>query len=102
MPDEVKMRGQDQDPEEDQEVAPESLDLLHGADQISTFMFGTPDKVRQIYHLFEKHRLPAWKAGNTLYARKKTIIAWVGSRAGKTTLKRPARRVHDHSKQKYQ
>lgn len=53
------------------------LDLLRGADQISDFMFGTPNDRRQVYHLVDHHDLPAFKMGKTLYARKPSLLAWI-------------------------
>ena len=58
----------------------DKLDLLRGADQISNFMFGTPEARRQVYHLFECHDLPAFKMGNTLYARKPTLAEWIAKK----------------------
>jgi hypothetical protein len=65
---------------------PLSDDLLHGADEIAQFIYGsaTDEKVaesnrRRIYHSADRHGLPAFKLGGTLTARKSTILAWIES-----------------------
>jgi hypothetical protein len=52
----------------------EDLDLLTGADAIATFM---SVKVRRIYHLAETQRLPVFRIGSTLCARRSTLLRWV-------------------------
>ncbi len=51
------------------------LDLLTGADAIAAFM-GL--KVRRVYHLAETQRLPVFRLGATLCARKATLLNWIG------------------------
>jgi len=50
------------------------IDLLAGADQIAAFM-GL--KVRRVYHLAEMQRLPVFRLGATLCARKSTLLKWI-------------------------
>ena len=52
-------------------------DLLRGADQIADFMFGTPDERRKIYHLAETSKLPVFRLGALLCARKSTLLSWI-------------------------
>ena len=52
-------------------------DLLFGADQIAGFMFGDPKKRRKVYHLVETSRLPHFRIGAILAARKSTLIQWI-------------------------
>jgi predicted kinase len=59
------------------------LDLLKGADQISDFMFGTPEERRQVYHLVDHHDLPVVKMGKKLYARKQSLLDWIEERERK-------------------
>jgi hypothetical protein len=50
------------------------LDLLSGADAIGAFMGMKP---RRIYHLAETRRLPVFRIGSTLCARRSTLIRWI-------------------------
>jgi hypothetical protein len=52
-------------------------DLLRGADKIAEFLFGNPAERRKVYHLFEKSRLPGFRLGSTLCARKSRLLAWI-------------------------
>lgn len=52
-------------------------DLLQGADQISEFMFGDPKKRRTVYNLAEKARLPVFRLGSVLCARKSVLMRWI-------------------------
>jgi hypothetical protein len=57
-------------------------DTLFGAEAISLFLFGTPDKKRQVYRLSTevpvRYRLPVFKLGsNSLCARKSAILHWI-------------------------
>jgi hypothetical protein len=59
-------------------------DLLKGAEQIATFMFGDPAERRQVYHLASEvapqDRLPVFRLGAVICARKSTLLAWVAER----------------------
>jgi hypothetical protein len=52
-------------------------DLLRGADQIAEFLFGNPGERRKIYHLAESSRLPGFRLGSVLCARKSTLTTWI-------------------------
>jgi hypothetical protein len=49
-------------------------DLLEGADEIAAF--GGWSR-RQVYHLAQTRRLPVFRLGATLCARKSRIVAWI-------------------------
>lgn len=51
-----------------------SDDMLRGADAIADFM---GMKRRQIYHLTETSRLPVFRVGSVLCARRSTLLGWV-------------------------
>jgi excisionase family DNA binding protein len=53
---------------------PIAHDMLRGADKIAEYL---GMERRQIYHLSEKTRLPVFKIGATLCARKSTLMAWI-------------------------
>jgi hypothetical protein len=55
---------------------PLALDLLVQASAISTFLFGTPDKVRSVYHIVETtNSLPTFPFGGKIAASKSAIRA---------------------------
>jgi hypothetical protein len=60
-------------------------DILRGADQIAAFVFGNPGERRKIYHLAEKSRLPVFRLGSVLCARKSTILGWVAEQESRAT-----------------
>jgi hypothetical protein len=52
-------------------------DILTGADQIASFIYGNPKKRRQVYHLAENAKLPVFRMGSIICARKSTILQWI-------------------------
>jgi hypothetical protein len=54
-------------------------DLLRGADQIADFLFGEPGQRRKVYYLAETSRLPVFRLGSKLCARRSVLIAWIAS-----------------------
>jgi hypothetical protein len=52
-------------------------DLLEGAEAISGFIYGDPTKRRKVYHLAQTSRLPVFRLGAVLCARKSRILAWI-------------------------
>lgn len=54
-----------------------SIDILRGADQIAGFMFGDVKMRRQVYHLAERNKLPVFRMGSIICARKSTILQWI-------------------------
>jgi excisionase family DNA binding protein len=60
----------------------EELELLTGADEIAAFI-GV--KARRIYHLAETKRLPVFRLGATLCARRSTLVRWIEEMERKAT-----------------
>jgi hypothetical protein len=54
-------------------------DLLRGADQIADVLFGQPGQRRKVYHLAETSRLPVFRLGSKLCARRSVLMAWIAS-----------------------
>jgi hypothetical protein len=56
-------------------------DILVGAAEISEWLLGSREERRRIYNLAEtsEHRLPTFKIGGTLCARKSTILSWIAA-----------------------
>jgi hypothetical protein len=61
--------------------APANLadDLLRGADQIAAFVFGSPKHRRKVYYYATdaKVRMPVFRIGTVIYARKSTLMGWI-------------------------
>ncbi|CAA7620413.1 conserved hypothetical protein [Candidatus Terasakiella magnetica] len=54
-----------------------SADILEGADQIASFIYGSPKKRSKVYHLADKAKLPVFRMGAIICARKSTILQWI-------------------------
>jgi excisionase family DNA binding protein len=52
----------------------DELDLLSGAEAIAAYIGVRP---RRIYHLAETRRIPVFRIGSTLCARRSTLLRWV-------------------------
>jgi hypothetical protein len=52
-------------------------DLLLGAKEISKFIFGPEGKRRQVYYLVEYARLPVFRLGTMLCARRSVLLNWI-------------------------
>lgn len=52
-------------------------DLLRGADRIAEFLFGNPGERRKVYHLAETSRLPVFRLGAVLCARRSVLLDWI-------------------------
>ena len=59
-------------PYEDPEFAE---DALRGASAISAFLYGTPKMRRKVYHLAATSKLPFFKIGSLICARKSELLA---------------------------
>lgn len=56
-----------------------SADLLRGADKIAEFLYGRADERRKVYHLAETSRLPVFRLGAVLCARRSVLLEWISS-----------------------
>jgi len=54
-----------------------STDILEGADQIACFLYGDTKKRGKVYHLVVNAKLPTFKIGKTICARRSTLTAWI-------------------------
>jgi hypothetical protein len=57
-------------------------DLLRGARQISHFIFGEAKHGSKIYYLARNSRLPVFRMGGMLCARRSILMAWIASQEG--------------------
>ena len=53
-------------------------DLLIGAEEIASFIYGDATERRKIYHLVNTGCLPVFRLGSMVCARKSTLIEWIG------------------------
>ena len=59
------------------EACPLSKDILRGAEAIAEFVYGHRRHRRKVYHLIEHSRLPVFRLGATICARRSTLLLWV-------------------------
>ena len=52
-------------------------DLLRGADEIAEFIFGKRTDRRKVYYLAECTRLPVFRLGSQLCARRSVLLKWI-------------------------
>jgi hypothetical protein len=52
-------------------------DILRGADEIASFIFGARGSRRKVYYLAECSRLPVFRLGSVLCARKTVLLGWI-------------------------
>ena len=97
--------------------SPLADDLLEGASEIGEFLFGSDPaakefRLRRIYRLTTQvppeERLPVFRVGNLLFARKSTLVQWVTEREGRPVQPEPepptpppARRFPKHLPERY-
>jgi hypothetical protein len=52
-------------------------DILEGADAIAEFLFGSRDSRRKVYYLAECSKLPIFRLGSVLCARKSVLLGFI-------------------------
>ena len=52
-------------------------DLLRGAEEIAQFLFDDANARRRVYHLVATSRLPHFKLGSMICARRSTLEKWI-------------------------
>jgi len=52
-------------------------DILRGADAIAEFIFGDRGNRRKVYYLAECCRLPVFRLGSMLCARRSVLMRWI-------------------------
>ncbi|KZE32514.1 hypothetical protein AVW15_19555 [Chelatococcus daeguensis] len=59
-------------------------DLLRGADAIAVFVFGDAKERRKVYYYASeaKVRMPTFRMGNVICARKSKLIGWIEQQEG--------------------
>lgn len=59
-----------------------SADILKGASQIAEFLYGSADRARSVYHLHQTSRLPTFRLGSMLCARRSVLLDWIKEQEG--------------------
>jgi hypothetical protein len=52
-------------------------DILRGADEIAEFIFGESASRRKVYYLAECTKLPVFRLGSVLCARRSVLLNWI-------------------------
>jgi hypothetical protein len=52
-------------------------DILHGAEGVAEFLYGDRKLRRKVYNLAETERLPHFRLGATICARKSILLGWI-------------------------
>jgi hypothetical protein len=60
-------------------------DVIEGADAIAEFLFGSK-KYRRVYYLAESSRLPIFRLGSVLCARKSVLLEFISTQEGRVLL----------------
>jgi hypothetical protein len=61
-------------------------DLLSGADEIAKFLFGPNGGRRKVYYLASCTRIPVFRLGTKLCARRSVLTHWIASQESKALL----------------
>lgn len=59
-------------------------DLLHGAEEIATFLFGPTASRRKVYYLAKYTRVPLFRIGAILCGRRSVLKRWVEAQEQRT------------------
>ena len=54
-------------------------DLLCGADEIARFLFGPSGSRRKVYYLAACTRIPVFRLGTKLCARRSVLLSWIAT-----------------------
>jgi hypothetical protein len=60
-------------------------DLLRGADEIAEFIFGDRGSRRKVYYLAECSRLPVFRLGSVLCARRSVLLNWIAGQESRAS-----------------
>lgn len=54
-------------------------DLLEGADEIAKFLYGPNASRRKVYYLAACTRIPVFRLGTKLCARRSVLLGWIAN-----------------------
>ena len=77
---EGKMKSMEEPQTSESELAD---DILEGADAIAEFLFGSKSNRRKVYYLAECSKLPIFRLGSVLCARKSVLLDFISGQEGR-------------------
>jgi hypothetical protein len=60
-------------------------DLLRSADEIAEFIFGARGSRRKVYYLAECTKLPVFRLGSVLCARRSVLLNWIAGQESRVS-----------------
>jgi hypothetical protein len=62
-------------------------DILRGADEIAEFIFGDRTSRRKVYYLAECTKLPIFRLGSVLCARRSVLLRWIAGQDNRVSIR---------------
>ena len=59
-------------------------DILYGAAEIAEFLLTGQNGRRKVYHLVETSRLPVFRIGSKICARRSVLLKWIADQEQRT------------------
>jgi hypothetical protein len=72
-------------------------DMLRGADEIARFLFGEQASRRKVYYLAECTRIPVFRIGAVLCARRSVLLKWISDQESRVRSSRTAESGNVHT-----
>jgi hypothetical protein len=63
-------------------------DILYGADSIAAHLYGNSSHRRKVYNLVETERLPHFRLGAMICARKSILLNWIETQEARNQAQR--------------
>jgi hypothetical protein len=60
-------------------------DILRGADEIAEFLFGDKTSRRKVFYLVKCTKLPIFRLGSVLCARRSVLVSWIAGQESRGT-----------------
>jgi len=60
-------------------------DILRGANEIAKFLFGERASRRKVYYLAECTRIPVFRLGSVLCARRSVLLNWISGQESRSS-----------------
>lgn len=70
-------------------------DILEGADAIAEFLFGSKESRRKVYYLAECSKLPIFRLGSVLCARRSVLLKFISGQENRVLLPQNIATVRD-------
>jgi hypothetical protein len=59
-------------------------DILRGAEEIAEFIFGDRASRRKVYYLAECTKIPFFRIGSVLHARRTVLLGWIADQESRS------------------